>query len=143
MNLEQIHARLAALALPPGEFVLHSSASLVLRGILPEAVDLDIVARGPAWSRALELVAATAATLDRGRQDLRVKVGDDVEIYDGWLGEPAAAVVARAEVVAGVPCAPLADVIAMKERLVRPKDRRHLALIRAHLQERGGRLDAS
>ena len=35
--------------------------------------------------------------------------------YDGWLGESAAAVVSRAELVQGVPCVPLADVIAMKE----------------------------
>lgn len=132
MNAEQIHARLEGLALAPANHVVHSSASLVLRGILQEAADVDVVARGRAWEQALALVAG-GATLDRGRQDQRVSVGTDVEIYDGWLGETAEAVVSRAELVAGVPCAPLADVIAMKERLDRPKDRAHLAAIRAYL----------
>ncbi len=133
MNAEQIHARLEGLALAPANHVVHSSASLVLRGILQEAADVDVVARGRAWEQALALVAGGGATLDRGRHDQRVSEGGDVEIYDGWLGETAEAVVSRAELVAGVPCAPLADVIVMKERLDRPKDRAHLAAIRAYL----------
>lgn len=131
----EILARLAELDLPAGDYLVHSSASLVLRGVLEQAGDLDIVACGAAWRKAEALVANGAGLLDRGRQDQRVSVGDDVEIYDGWLGEEAEPLVARAEVVRGVPCAPLADVIAMKERLDRPKDREHLARIRAHLAE--------
>lgn len=129
MDRTQILSRLASLELPPSHYLLHSSAALVLRGVLPDANDLDIVATGPAWEAALALVAAGSATVDRGTHDTRVSVGDDVEIYDGWLGEPAAAVVSRAELVTGVPCASLADIVSMKRRLDRPKDREHLALI--------------
>lgn len=132
MDTSLILARLKQLRLPDGDYVVHSSASLVLRGILERAGDVDVVCRGAAWQFALERVAAGDAVLDRGVDDQRVSVGDDVELYDGWFGEEAGAVVGRAELVAGVPCAPLAEVIAMKERLGRPKDREHLALIRAH-----------
>lgn len=133
MDATDIRQRLAQLNLSAGDYVVHSSASLVLRGVLDQAGDVDIVVRGSAWRRAEELVAAGAAVLDRGTHDQRVSVGADVELYDGWLGESADEVVPRAELVGGVPCAPLTDVIAMKERLGRPKDREHLARIRAHL----------
>lgn len=135
MNAETVRARLQALGLPAGGYVLHSSASLVLRGVLDEAGDVDVVCDADAWRVALGLVEAGAATLDLGRHDLRVSVGDDAELYDGWFGEPGDAVVARAELVAGVPCAPLAEVVAFKERLGRPKDHVHLAAIR-RFQER-------
>lgn len=133
MRASRILHRLEELDLPPEDYALHSSASLVLRGVLEEAGDVDVVARGAAWERALALVRSGSATLDRGVQDQRVSLAGDVEVYDGWLGESADSVVSRAELVQGVPCAPLEDVIAMKERLGRPKDLRHLELIHAYL----------
>lgn len=133
MRVPDIHARLQELDLDPAHYVVHSTASLALRGVLTEAGDLDVVARGTAWEAALAFVRRGAATLDRGVQDQRVSMNSDVEVYDGWLGESADSVIGRAELVDGVPCAPISDVIAMKERLGRPKDQRHLALIRAYL----------
>lgn len=134
MNAAEIHARLGQLRLPVEEFVVHSSASLVLRGVLDEAGDVDVVCRGAAWEAALALVEEGTATLDVGSHDQRVSVGDDVELYDGWLGEPGDVVIDRAELVEGVPCVPLADVIRFKERLGRPKDEVHLAAIRRFLE---------
>lgn len=138
MTAAAIKERLQQLDLPEGDFVVHASASLVLRGILPEAGDVDVVAGASAWAQALALVAAGQAELEQGRQDQRVSVGDDVEVYDGWLGEMAPDLIARAQLVAGVPCVPLADVIALKQRLDRPKDRAHLERIRLFL---GGVVD--
>lgn len=132
VTASDILRRLAELGLPERDYALHSSAALVLRGILEEAGDLDIVARGAAWERALAMLDH-GAVLDGGRQDLRVSVGDDVEIYDGWMGDDADTVISRAEPVGGVPCASLADVVAMKERLGRPKDLAHLERIAAYL----------
>ncbi|MFA5594544.1 MAG: hypothetical protein WDA15_04590 [Trueperaceae bacterium] len=137
MRAADILARLEELDLDPEHYVVHSTASLALRGVLAEAGDLDVVARGAAWEGALDLVRSGNATLDRGVTDQRVSLADDVEIYDGWLGESAASVIARAELVDGVPCAPISDVIAMKERLGRPKDQQHLELIRAYLAAQG------
>lgn len=135
MRKAAILERLAQLDLPPADYVIHSSASLVLRGVLQEAGDIDIVAQGSAWHLAEELVHEGAATLDQGTHDQRISLGDDVEVYDGWLGETAASVVGRAELVNGVPCAPLADVVAFKEKLGRPKDKVHLQAIRDFLAE--------
>jgi len=136
MHLNDILARLRELRLSPNDYVVHSSASLVLRGVLDEAGDVDVVARGDAWRQALAWVERGEAELDKGEHDQRVSLGPDVEVYDGWLGESAESLVARAEFVQGVPCAPLADVIAMKQRLDRPKDRIHLTRIREHLAGR-------
>lgn len=136
MHLNDILARLRELQLSPNDYVVHSSASLVLRGVLEEAGDVDVVARGDAWRQALAWVERGETELDKGEHDQRVSLDPDVEVYDGWLGESAESLVARAEFVQGVPCAPLADVIAMKQRLDRPKDRIHLARIREHLARR-------
>lgn len=135
VTASDIQRRLAELGLPEGDYALHSSAALVLRGILDEAGDLDIVARGAAWRRALAMLD-DGAVLDSGRQDLRVSVAEDVEIYDGWMGDDADAVIGRSELVAGVRCASLADIVAMKERLGRPKDVAHLGRIAAYLAGR-------
>lgn len=133
VNAAAIRARLEQLQLPPGEYAVHSSASLVLRGILNEARDIDLVCRGAAWRHALQLVKRGVATLDGGDADQRVRLGDDVEFYDGWLGDDSDPLIDEAELVAGLPCVRLAAVVAMKERLDRPKDRAHLARIAAHL----------
>jgi len=133
MRAADILERLSRLDLPPEDYVVHSSASLVLRGVLEEAGDIDIVARGAAWRAAEAMVKSGAAELDAGTHDQRVSLGDDVEIFDGWLGEPAESVASRAELVNGVPCAPVADVVAFKEKLGRPKDTVHLEAIREFL----------
>ncbi len=133
MNATDIRARLEQLRLPEGDYAVHSSASLVLRGILDEAGDVDVVCRGAAWRRALALVAAGSATLDDGEVDQQVRFGDDVELYDGWLGESVEQLIDEAELVSGVACVRLSAVVAMKEKLNRPKDRAHLARIAAHL----------
>ncbi|HET9027223.1 MAG TPA: hypothetical protein VFN07_06840 [Trueperaceae bacterium] len=131
MNATQIQERLAELQLPAGDYAVHSTASLVLRGILEEAGDLDIVCRRAAWNRALELVEHGAARLVQGDIDQVVEVDDDVELFDGWLGADGDELIEHAELVAGVPCVTLAAVVTFKKRLNRPKDREHLARILA------------
>lgn len=133
MNATAILARLEQLGLPAGDYAVHSSASLVLRGILGEAGDVDLVCRGAAWRQALALVESGSATLHAGEVDQQVRFGADVELYDGWLGADGEQLIAEAELIAGVPCVRLAAVVAMKEQLDRPKDREHLARISAHL----------
>ena len=129
MNATAIQARLQQLRLTDGDYAVHSSASLVLRGVLSEAGDVDVVCRGAAWRRALALVEAGDATMHCGEVDQQVRFGDDVELYDGWLGADSDQLIAEAELIAGVPCVRLAAVVAMKEQLDRPKDRKHLARI--------------
>lgn len=141
MTANDIVRKLAQLALPVQDYVVHTSASLVLRGILEGARDIDIVARGAAWQAAVALAEAGGAELTKGKLDQKVGVGDDIEIYDGWLGETNEEVIARAEFVNGVPCAPLADIVAFKQKMGRPKDLQHLEAIRAFVQRQNPPLD--
>lgn len=128
MTREEAVVRLGALALPPGDFAVHGSGAMLLRGLIDDASDLDIVARGAAWHRACSLAAPEA-----GERDAVVRVLPDVEIWGGWLGDDVGALIDRAEMVDGWPCVTLQDVLAFKERLARPKDRGHIALLRARL----------
>lgn len=128
MNRSDILATVTALALPSGQWVVHGSGPMVLRGLLPEVNDLDIVARGTAWRAALDLGTPVA-----GRHDLVVRYRSDVEIWSGWFDDDVDALIDAAELVDGVPIAPLRAVLAFKERLARPKDAGHIALLRSHL----------
>lgn len=134
MTAADITRKLQQLALPPEDYVVHTSASLVVRGVIEQAADIDIVARGAAWLAAVALADAGQATLTKGRVDQKVAVGEDIEIYDGWLGETNEEVVTRSELVNGVPCAPLRDVVAFKQQMGRPKDLVHLEAISRFLQ---------
>lgn len=129
MNRQQIFTAVTSLGLPAGEFVIHASAVMVLHGLLEEAGDVDIVARGPAWARALAIGVPV-----QGRQDLCMAVPDhDVEIWSGWLADDVDALIDGAELVAGLPCVSLAAVLLFKLSTNRPKDQPHIALLRARL----------
>jgi len=63
-----------------------------------------------------------------------VRLGN-IEIYNAWLGMDVDAIIARAEVIGGLPIARLEDVAHFKRRLRRPKDLAHLRLIEACLHD--------
>jgi hypothetical protein len=128
VTLEQARERLARLALPAGEYALHGSGPLLAHGLVDSVGDLDVVARGAAWARALELGRPVP-----GRQDLVVALPGDLEVWSGWLDEDVDELIDGAETVAGLPCVRLERVLAFKEALGRPKDRHHIELLRRHL----------
>lgn len=129
MNKQQIIAAVGGLALPAEHFAVHASAVMVLHGLLAEAGDVDIVARGAAWTRARALGKPVA-----GRKDLCVTLPAlGVEIWSGWLDDDVTALIDGAQSVAGLPCVSLAEVLKFKLASNRPKDQAHIALLRAHL----------
>lgn len=129
MNRDQIIDAVRGLDLPEGDFVIHASAVMVLHGLLAEAGDVDIVARGAAWTYAREI-----GTLVKGRQDLCVALPScKVEIWSGWLEDDVDALIDRAEIVAGLPCVSLGEVLRFKLDTDRPKDQPHIVLLRDHL----------
>lgn len=121
----ELVAALAGLGLPARDWLVHSSGSMVMHGLLDTAGDMDIVATGAAWQRALELGPAEPATMD-----LVIRPAPGIEIFAGWLGEPLEGLFARARLIEGVPCASLHDVLAFKLTLNRPKDQPHIELLR-------------
>ncbi len=129
LDESQVRERLLALQLTAGHWAVHGSAALVLRGLLAEAGDVDVVARGPAWRRALELGEPKP-----GKEDLCVALPHlDVEVWSGWLGEDVDALIEGAEDVGGAPCVTLEAVLRFKERAGRPKDVAHAEAIRRAL----------
>lgn len=128
MRLAEAVARLGALGLPVGHYAVHASGVMLAHGLIDEAGDLDLVARGPAWERAQAL-----GTVHAGRWDRVVLVAPGIEVFDGWMGVDVDALIAAATWVGGLPCVPLEEVLAFKERLNREKDRAHVTLLRAHL----------
>ena len=134
LDADGIVAALGALDLPRGDWAVHASAVLVLHGLVARAGDVDVVARGPAWERALGL-----GTPKRGKEDLCVSLPDlGVEVWSGWMGEDVDALIDAAETVRGVPCVTLEDVLRFKERAGRPKDAPHVTLLRRVLAPHGG-----
>lgn len=130
MNRDEVAALLDELALPPTDFAVHGSAAMLLRGLIEEVDDLDLVARGAAWRRACALAAP-----EPGSQDLAARPLPGVEVWSGWLGDDVDTLIDGAELVEGWPCVRLQAVLAFKTRLARPKDRAHVALLRARLGE--------
>lgn len=125
MNRSDVHAVIEGLALPDGDWVVHGSAVMVLHGLVAEAGDVDVIARGPAWELALKLGAPVM-----GREDLCVSLGSGVEVWSGWLGEDVDALIDGAERIERVPCVSLGEVLRFKLAMNRPKDQPHIALLR-------------
>ena len=51
----EIFDLLRTLELPAGDYVIFGSGPLIVRGIIEAGNDLDVLARGVAWEKALEL----------------------------------------------------------------------------------------
>lgn len=115
-----------SLDVPREDVVLAGSGPLLAHGVIAEVGDVDIVARGEAWDR----VAARGDVRAGELGDHYVNLAGGVQVFSGWRGEPADAVIARSAAVDGVLVASLADVVAYKRRLGRPKDLEHLAALK-------------
>lgn len=128
LSWRAVREAVRALELPADHFVLFGSAPLLAHGLITEVGDIDLLAAGPAWQRAVALAAPAAPTRAPGG-DQRVRLADGTEVYDGWLGLDVQAILRRAERRDGLPVARLSDVARYKRLLDRPKDRAHLALM--------------
>ena len=118
--------RLRSLALPPGDFAVFGSGPLIVRGIIEATNDLDVVSRGAAWERALQL--GDLVSLEE--HDVEVVSFNDGAITVGtsWAyGEfDIDHLIDSAEIIDGLPFVRLEHVVEYKEAAVRPKDLAHL-----------------
>lgn len=129
MNRAEIQTALEAAGLPAGDWVVHGSAVMVLHGLIPEAGDVDVIARGAAWQIALTLGESV-----NGVEDVCVRLAPGLEIWSGWLGEDVGELIDCAQTTDGVPCVSLSEVLRFKVAMNRPKDQEHISLLRAALQ---------
>ena len=117
------------LNLPMGEYAIFGSGPLLIRGIIDDSNDLDIICRGAAWDlarkvgelRYLEQYEVTIATMADGRITFGTECGIgnfDVNVL-----------IDTAEKIQGLPFVRLAHVIEYKRIANRRKDIRHLDAI--------------
>jgi hypothetical protein len=121
---------LSALRLPKDDFVVSGSGALLARGIRDDIADLDVVARGRAWTTALSLGALAPSPF--GPHVERVTLLDGkIEIFNGWFPDVGTVddLIERADVIDGLRYESLADIRRWKQTLDRPKDRDDIALI--------------
>lgn len=57
----ELFGKIRALGLPIGDYAIFGSGPLAVRGLMPGARDLDVVARGTAWERWRRLGPVRAA----------------------------------------------------------------------------------
>lgn len=130
MDARALREKVRALRLPAGDYAVFGSGPLLAHGLVGCVNDVDVLARGEAWEAAKKLGEAEEGEMG----DPLVRIGGgEVEIFGGWIGMDADAIIDGAETVWGLPFARPEDVLAFKLLLGRPKDREHVRLIRGYL----------
>ncbi len=124
--------KLLVLNLPPDDFAVFGSGPMMAHG-LKEAHDLDIIARGTAWSLAQALGQQKKGTYGGDKVEL---AGGQIEVFNAWgPGEwDPDELIDTAEVIAGIRFVTLENVLKWKKMMNRPKDAEHIRLIEAYLK---------
>jgi hypothetical protein len=128
--------KLISLQLPNSDFAIFGSGPMVAYGLKKIISDLDIIARGEAWRRAVMLASPRRATSGRGRV---VKLFDgEIEIFDDWTpqGWNIDRLIDRATMIEGIRFVRLEDVLNWKRQMNRPKDGGDIELIEQYLESR-------
>ena len=120
MNREEFIRRLEGFGLPRGEYMILSGGSLLLRGLREETEDFDLAV---SKSLAEKLGLARGARDDKGYY----APFEGVQMTDDMESRPF-------EPVDGYPCETLESILALKRRLLRPKDLRDIPAIEAYLE---------
>ena len=102
---------------------------MLAHGLIDGVNDIDILARGTAWDKALEITPSEQAPSG----DKVIQLPNRIDIFDGWMTFDKEAIIRNATLIGGLPYADLRDVLDFKQYLNRPKDKRHIALLETHL----------
>jgi hypothetical protein len=110
------------LDLDPRDFVIFGSGPLLANGLRQSIHDLDVVARGASWRRAVEHGLPAVGTVNGA--PLALFWGGLIQFSSGWIsdGWDTDHLIGRARIIQGLPFAQLTDVLAYKLVLRRPKD---------------------
>lgn len=126
--LEKVHQ----LRLPVGDFAIFGSGPLLVRGVIDDVGDIDILCRGDAWLKAATL--GELVYLDE--YDVEIISIDDglVTLGRSWgYGDfNADELIDSAEDINGLPFVQMRYVIEYKQIASRAKDLAHLELIREY-----------
>ena len=129
MNLSDVVALVRAAELPGGDYAIFGSGPLLVRGIITSVNDIDVLARGAAWERALEIGEITL--LPEHGVSVAILHGGALTIGQRWaIGEidPDQAI-DSADCLLELPWVRLELVAGYKRVAARPKDLEHLRLL--------------
>jgi hypothetical protein len=117
------------------DFVIFGSGPLLAHGLRYGIRDLDIVARGPAWQRVSEYGCQGTGSINGA--PMAVFWNGLIQFSQGWISDDwdADDLIGRAESIQGWPFAPLTDVLAYKQMLLRPKDHPDIAALHQALPQ--------
>lgn len=119
---------LREMSLPPGDYAVFGSGPMLVRGVIDEVSDLDILCRRSAWDRAVELgelVEIEEGVTIVSSHDGALTFGRSWAYGEFDIDE----LIDTAEVIDGLPFVAMEHVIAFKRAAGRPKDLAHLALL--------------
>jgi hypothetical protein len=126
LTWDQVRHTVAAIDAPLDHLLLLGSVPMLAHGLIDSVGDIDILADVQTWER----VAASGSVRVGEAGDRIARLPGGVELFDGWYGQAHASLDARATTVEGMRVASLGDVLEFKERLSRPKDAKHLEILR-------------
>jgi hypothetical protein len=137
-SAEQLFDLLRTLELPLGDYAIFGSGPLLVRGVIEEANDLDVISRGPAWDRAVAV--GEIVRLPEDGAEIVSCYGGLVTVGRSWaFGEvDVDDLIDTAEMIAGLPFVRMEHVVEFKRIARRPKDLAHLALLEGFEAPRDG-----
>jgi len=128
-NAQSTFEQLRALELPVGDYAVFGSGPLAIRGLIDTVGDLDVITRGAAW----EAVKDLGSVVMYG-EDVTIDLGNGLTFGRSWdFGAfDIEQLIEEAEMIEGLPFVRLGAVYEYKRLANRPKDVRHIELMRAH-----------
>lgn len=132
--MHELLQKVQQLRLPVGDFAIFGSGPLLIRGIIDNVGDIDIICRGDAWLRA----ASLGDKVYLAEYDVDIVSIDDglITLGRSWgYGDfNVDELIDSAEVIHDLPFVLLRYVIEYKQMASRPKDLAHLELLKAYDQ---------
>ncbi len=125
MNKSDIIKRLEELDFDKNEYWLITGGAMVFYGLREDTNDIDL---GCSKKMADELIKKYPYNIKNEKRMIRI--GDDVEIFEGWLED-------EVVFVDDFPLVSINGLLKMKRQLSREKDLRDIKLIEEYLQNEG------
>ncbi|MEP7103872.1 MAG: hypothetical protein ABI721_04155 [Candidatus Dojkabacteria bacterium] len=131
---EKLLESLKELNLPSEDFAVFGSGPMYPRGIKDLGHDLDIVARGTAWEKALELGTPEKPSQGDGKV-IELNEGS-IEIFNSWVPGywDIDELIDSADIFDSIRYVNLENLIKWKKAMGRPKDFEHIELIEKYLE---------
>lgn len=127
--------KLRSLELPTDDFAIFGSGPMYPRGIKDLGHDIDLVARGKAWEKALTYSNSEPTKLNNNNLVITLFDGQ-IEIFNGWA--PGTwdidNLIDTADIFEGLRYVNLDNLLKWKREMGRPKDFEHIKLIETYLK---------